>query len=681
MSSSARSVRFGRRTFLIALGVIPATTALVSCSRDQPVRLTGVDMRGEDQAIRPQDDLFRYVNGSWLRDYQLPPDRPSYSTFDEVGDRVEAQLREIVAGIRDPRPGSAEQQIRDLYDARLDSAEIERLGLTPLADLFAAIDGAANKADLARVMGGLPIGGLIGSDVGVDPKNSAQYVATITQSGIDPNMGEQYYRKPAYAEQRAAYLTYLERVAAGAGFADPAGTAQRVFELETRIAAAFWDDVRLRNPDATYNPMSWAQLTALAPQFDWEPWLAGATDRPHSLFDRVVVGQPSFVAAAGALWTEVDIAVWREYLRMAVVKHFASLLPKAIADAEFDFVGKALQGLRERQEPWKDGIETVNVHLGQQLGKLYVAEHFPPAAKERALAMVADLMAAYRADFTDSTWMSPPTRQAAIAKLDKIVTKIGYPDAWIDYSGLTITRGKLIESVRAAESFENKRHFARLGTPVDKSEWVMPPQVVNAMYDPNANSITFPAAILQPPFFDKDAEAAVNYGAIGAVIGHEIGHGFDDQGSRYDGDGNLRDWWTPEDRAAFDIKTKQLIEQYNGLVPAGLDPSKHVDGALTVGENLADLRGLGIALAALVIAGKRDGKDNFDHRTMFLSWARIWRNKSTAQQQELRLAMDVHAPNEFRANQVVRNIEEFYTTFGVQQGDKLFLPRDQRVSL
>ena len=681
MTSSARSARLGRRAFLIALGVIPATTALVACSRNQSVTLTGVDMRGQDQAIRPQDDLFRYVNGGWLRDYQLPPDKSSYTTFDEVSDRVERQLREIVEGIREPKAGSTEQRIRDLYDARLDVDTIEKLGTTPLADLLAAIDGAANKADLARVMGALPVGGLIGLAVGVDQKNSAAYVATVSQSGIDPNMGEQYYRKPQYAEQRAAYKTYLERVAAGAGFTDPAGTAQRVFDLETRIAAGFWDDVRLRNPDAAYNPLTWTELTSLAPQFDWNPWLVGNTDRPHALFDRVVVGQPSFVTAAGQLWAEVDIAAWREYLRLAVVKHFASLLPKAIADAEFDFVGKTLQGLTQRQEPWKDGIATVNANLGQQLGKLYVGKHFPPSAKERALAMVADLMSAYRADFTDSTWMSPPTRQAAIAKLDKIVTKIGYPDTWIDYSGLIITRGKLIESVRAAETFEAKRGFARLGTPVDKSEWGMPPQMVNAMYDPSANSISFPAAILQPPFFDKDAAAAVNYGAIGAIIGHEIGHGFDDQGSRYDGDGNLRDWWTPADRAAFETKTKQLIEQYNALVPAGLDPSKHVDGALTVGENLADLRGLGIALAALGIADKRDGKDDPDHRTMFLSWARIWRDKSTPQQQELRLAMDVHAPNEFRCNQVVRNIDEFYPTFDVQAGDKLFLAQDQRVSL
>ncbi|WP_406236281.1 M13 family metallopeptidase [Nocardia sp. NBC_01009] len=681
MSSSAGPFRFDRRAFLIALGVIPATAVLASCSRDAASPPTGVDMSGADQAIRPQDDLYRHVNGTWLRDYQLPADRPSYTSFDEVRDRVQQQLREIVDSIRDPKPGSAEQQIRDLYDARLDLDEIERLGSTPLADLFAAIDGAATKADLARVMGALPVGGLIGLGVAVDQKNSGDYIAMISQSGIDPTMGEQYYRKPEYAEQLAAYRTYLERIAAGADFLDPSGTAQRVLALETRIAAGYWDDVRLRNPDATYNLLGWTELPSLAPQFDWEPWLAGSTDRPRQLFDKVVVGQPSFVAAAGQLWAEVDIASWREYLRMAVVKKFAAELPEVISAAAFDFIGKALQGQQQRQESWKDGIDTVDDTLGQPLGKLYVGKYFPPIAKERAQALVADLMAAYRDNFTNSSWMSPPTRAASIAKLDKIVAKIGYPDTWIDYSGLHITRGKLIESLRAAETFERKRMFARLGTPVDRAEWAISPQTVNAMYDPSANEISFPAAILQPPFFDKDAQAAVNYGAIGAIIGHEIGHGFDDQGSEYDADGNLRDWWTPADRAAFDAKTAQLIAQYNALVPVGLDPRKHVDGALTVGENLADLRGLSIALAALRIAGQHDGTGDPDYPTLFLSWARIWRDKSTEQRQQLRLAMDVHAPNEFRCNQVIRNIPEFYRTFGVTAADRLFLPEDQRVTL
>nr|WP_194834048.1 M13 family metallopeptidase [Nocardia sp. XZ_19_369] len=680
LSSSAR---LDRRAFLLALAAAPAAAALASCSQQSQVsdvRLTGVDLAGANPAVRPQDDLYRHVNGTWLRDYRLPPDKSSFGSFDEANDRTEQQLRGIVEGIRNPQPGSTQQQIRDLYDARLDREEIERLGITPVADLLAAIDGAATKADLARVMGSLPIAGLIGLQVVVDQKNSANYIAMVSQSGIDINLDEQYYREPEYAEQLAAYRTYLERIAAGAKLTDPTGTAQRVLDLETRIAAGYWDSVRDRNPDTTYNLLSWTELTRLAPQFDWDPWLTGSTDRPKQLFDSIVVRQPSFVTTAGQLWAEVDIDRWREYLRLSVIKEFAPYLPKEIADAAFDFVDKALQGRDQRQEPWKDGLATVSLYLGEPFGKLYVEQHFPAQAKDRAKALVADLMDAYRQDFTNSSWMSPPTRQAALAKLDKIVAKIGYPDKWIDYSGVKITRGKLVESLRAARAFEVNRSLVKLGTPVDRAEWGFPPQTVNAMYDPTANEITFPAAILQSPFFDADAAPAVNFGGIGAVIGHEIGHGFDDQGAKYDGDGNRRDWWTPEDIAAFEAKTKQLIEQYNALVPDGLDPSKHVNGALTVGENLADLRGLQIAFAAYRAAARRDGTEP-DLKTVFLSWARIWRQQATKQTKERLLTMDVHSPNEFRANQVVRNIADFYSTFGVVAGDKLFLAPDQRVTL
>ncbi|QIS01668.1 M13 family peptidase [Nocardia brasiliensis] len=683
LSSSARSHRIDRRAFLAALGAIPAVAALSACARQSEgsdIELTGVDLAGADPAIRAQDDLYRNVNGLWLRQYQLPPDKSSYGAFNEANDRSEQQLRAIIEGIENPQAGSTEQQVRDLYDARLDREQIERLGMTPVADLLGKIDNATSKSALAEVMGALPVNGLIGLQVVVDQQNSGDYIAQISQSGIDGSLDEQYYRMPEYAEQMAAYRTYLERVGAAAGLADPAGTAQRVLELETKIAAGYWDSVRDRDPDTTYNLLSWTEMTGLAKGFDWDPWLAGSTDRPRELFDKVVVRQPSFVTNAGKLWAEVDLARWQEYLRLLVVKEFAQYLPKTVADAKFDFTDKALQGLDQRPEPWRDGLATINRYLGEPLGKLYVAKHFPAASKDRAKALVADLMDAYRQNFTDSSWMSAPTKAAAIAKLDKIVAKIGYPDRWIDYSGVRITKGKLVESIRAAITFEVKRAFDKLGTPVDRTEWGFPPQTVNAMYDPTANQITFPAAILQSPFFDADAVDAVNFGAIGAVIGHEIGHGFDDQGSKYDGDGNRRDWWTPQDTAKFEAKTKQLIAQYDVLVPQDLDPGKHVNGALTVGENLADLRGLQIALAAYRAAAQRDGATP-DIKTVLLSWARIWRQRATKQYQEMLLAKDVHAPNEFRANQVVRNIAEFYTAFGVVESDKLFLAPDERVSL
>ncbi|WP_040833559.1 M13 family metallopeptidase [Nocardia brevicatena] len=679
MSSSGRPFVLDRRAFLVALGVVPAAAVLVSCAEEKKKPLTKVDMSGSDPVVRPQDDLYRHVNGKWLREYQLPPDKVSFGAFSEANERVQQQLREIIESISDPEPGSEAQQIRDLYDARMDLDEIERLGLTPLEGMFAEIDAAKTKPELAAVMGRLPLSGLIGFGVGIDRKNSSAYIASMGQSGI--GLGEQYYREPQYAEQLAGYQTFTERLVKAAGLPDPVGIAQRQLALEKRIAAAHWDDVRNRDTDATYNRLTWDQTKALAPQFDWEPWLSAITDRPKELFAEIVVNQPSFITEAGKIWAETDIAVWRVFLRLELLRQYAKYLPKEFSDANFDFNGRLMAGQQERPELWKSAVGTVDSNLGEQLGKLYVDKHFPPEAKDRALEMVADLMAAYRDNFTTSPWMTEPTRRASIEKLDKIDAKIGYPDKWVDYSTLKITRGKLIESLRAVNDFEVKRSFDRLGTPVDKSEWAMSPQTVNAYYSATTNQIVFPAAFLQPPFFDKDAEPAVNYGGVGAIIGHEIGHGFDDQGSKYDGDGNRRDWWAPEDRTAFEAKAKQLVDQYNKLVPEGLGPDRHVNGELTVGENLADVRGLQIALAAFRIAEQRNGIDNPDYRSMFLSWARTWRSKQTPEVTEQLLASDTHSPDEFRCNQVVRNIEEFYRTFGVVETDELFLPPEQRVAL
>nr|WP_067491089.1 M13 family metallopeptidase [Nocardia ignorata] len=660
------------------MGLVPVAVALASCSSDAPAaQLNGVDLSGGDPAIRPQDDLYRHVNGAWLRDYQLPPDKASVGAITDANDRTLDQLRAIIESISDPEPGSEAQQIKDLYDARLDLDEIERLGITPLSGLFAAIDKAPGKPELAKEMAIAPIAGLIGMGIGIDRKNSKAYIPSVGQSGL--MLGEQYYRKPEFAEQLAGYQVYLEKLAQGIGLPDPAGVAQRVLDLEKRIAAAHWDSVRLRDTDATYNLMSWDELTELGPQFDWDPWLSGMTDRPKSLFDKMVVGQPSFVTAAAQLWSEVDIALWRDYLKLHVADTYARFLPKAIADARFEFVGRVMAGLEEKPEMWRSAVGVVDDNLGEPLGKLYVDKHFPPSAKERAKEMVADVTAAWRDNFTNSTWMSQATRQASIAKLDKIVAQIGYPDKWVDYSSVEIKRGKLIESLLAINAFESKRAFARLGTEVDRSEWGMSPQTVNAYYSATTNQIVFPAAYLQPPFFDKDATDAVNYGAVGSTISHEIGHGFDDQGSKYDGDGNRRDWWQPEDRAAFDAKTQQIIAQYDVLVPEGAPEGQHVNGALTVGENLADLRGLQIALEAYKKVAQRSGETP-DFRSVFLSWARQWRDKQTVEA-TLQGLQDTHSPNEFRCNQVVRNINEFYTTFEVKEGDKLFMPADQRVAL
>lgn len=675
MTSSGQA-RIGRRSFLVALGVVPVAAALTACDGDDPAPLTGPDLSGMDKAVRPQDDLYRHINGSWLRTYQLPPDKVAFGTFAEVSDRVQGALREVIDGIDDPEDGSEGQQIRDIYDARMDLDTLEKLGTTPLQPLFSRIDDATDKAGLAKVMGSLPLGGLMGLGIGIDQKNSNAYIPSVGQSGI--GMSEKYYRKPEFADRLAAYQTLLNKLATGAGLREGAG--DRTLELEKRIAAGFWDNVRTRDADATYNLMSWDEMAALAPDFDWDPWLSGTTDRPKDLFAKMVVNEPSFVTAAGQLWAEVDIDTWREWLKLSLLRKYAKYMNAELSDANFDYL-KATVGIQQRPELWKSAVGAVDTNLGEQLGKLYVAKYFPPEAKQNAEELVDNLLSAYRDNFRNSSWMSPRTREAAIAKLDKITVKIGYPDTWKDYSKLTITRGKLIESLLAIEAFEAHRALGKLGTPVDKSEWAMSPQTVNAYYQSTNNSINFPAAILQAPFFDPDAEAAVNYGAIGATIGHEIGHGFDDQGSKYNGDGNREDWWTPQDRDAFQAKTQQVIDQYNALVPEGLSPDQHVNGELTVGENLADLRGLLIALAAFRIAEGKQGRKNPDYTPMFQSWGRNWRVKQTQQALEQQLATDPHAPGEFRCNQVVRNLPEFYATFGVRTSDKLFLPEDQRVSL
>ncbi|QDP81825.1 M13 family metallopeptidase [Nocardia otitidiscaviarum] len=685
VSSPEQPFALDRRTLLKALGLAPALALLPACTTDRPGTATGPDMSGSDPGVRPQDDLYRYVNGKWLENYRLPADKPAYGTFAEVEDRTQRHLKEIVTGIHNPADGSPQQQIRDLYDAYLDPDEIDALGMAPLADPLRRIDAARSKPDLALVMGQLPIDGLIGLSVGPDDRDAARNIASISQSGL--GLPEQDYRKPEFADILAGYRTYLERIAAGAGFADPKAMAGRVFELEQRIAAGFWDNVRTRDPEATYNRMRRAELIALGPEFDWGSWLSGQTERPAELFDTVVVRQPSFVTAAAGLWAQVDIATWRDYLRLSLVRTWAEYLPKAIADANFDFYSTLVNGQRERPERWRSAITVLNTYLGMPLGKLYVEEFFPAESKRLVQDLVGNLRSAYRENFRTSSWMSPPTRDAAVAKLDKIDTKIGYPDTWEDYSGVVVTRGQLLESLLAVHTFEARRMFGKLGEPVDRSEWGMPPQTVNAYYEPTRNEIVFPAAILQAPFFDSDAEAAVNYGGIGAVIGHEIGHGFDDQGSRYDGDGNLHDWWTPADRAAFDAKTQQLIAQYDALVPTGLPPTAHVNGALTVGENLADLRGLGIALAAYAIAeqggdaAQQQDATQLDLAPVFQSWGRIWRIQVTPEYAEALLAEDPHAPGEFRCNQTVRNLPQFYSTFAVVEGDREWLAPDQRVTL
>jgi len=515
-----------------------------------------------------------------------------------------------------------------------------------------------------------------------DERSPEDYVVYLEQGGLGlPD--ESYYREEKYAEIRAAYVAHLTRLLGLAGIPDAADKAVRVMAVETLLASSHWDTVRNRDAIKTYNAHTLDEVKALAPQFPWHAWLLGL-GAPDGAFDKVVVGQPDFVTAVGAAVESVEIADWRAWLTWHVLSEFAPLLPQSFVDEDFDFFGRTLSGQPENKERWKRGVAVVESCVGEAVGRLYAERWFPPAAKRRMEELVGNLVEAFRQSFSTLEWMGADTRAQAIDKLGAFTPKIGYPDTWRDYSSIEIDPADLVGNVRRSNAFEVDRNLAKVGAPIDRAEWFMLPQTVNAYYMPSMNEIVFPAAILQPPFFDLDADDAVNYGGIGAVIGHELGHGFDDQGSRYDGTGTLRDWWTEDDRQRFDALSQRLIEQFSGYSPAGLSPDHRINGALTVGENIGDLGGLQIGFSAYRIATADAGMPKIDGFTgeqrFFIGWAQVWRGKSREAEAIRLLAVDPHSPQDVRGN-AVRNLSEFHEAFGVRPEDGMWLPQDERVRI
>ncbi len=580
-------------------------------------------------------------------------------------------------------------RIGDLFASFMDEDTVRARGLQPLLDELAAVDAADTPEALARVMGSLQrtgVGGGTGLYVDTDSKNSTRYLLHLTQSGIGlPD--ESYFREEQHAEILAAYPGHIAAMFGlvyGGDSAAHADTAAAVVALETKIAAAHWDVVKRRDADLTYNLRTFAEVVEQAPGFDWAGWLSGlgASDEQAA---EVVVRQPDFLTAFAALWAGEDLEVWKNWLRWRVIHARAFLLTDELIAEDFSFYGKRLSGTEEIRDRWKRGVSVVESLMGEALGRLYVDRYFPPQAKARMDELVANLREAYRVSINSLDWMTPETREKALVKLDKFTPKIGYPNKWRDYSALEIARDDLYGNYRRGYALEYDRDLAKLGGPVDRDEWFMTPQTVNAYYNPGMNEIVFPAAILQPPFFDADADDAANYGGIGAVIGHEIGHGFDDQGAKYDGDGNLVDWWTDADRAEFGKRTKALIEQYEEFVPRGLEPSHHVNGAFTVGENIGDLGGLSIALLAYRLSLKGQEAPVIDGLTgeqrVFFGWAQVWRTKSREAEAIRRLAVDPHSPPEFRCNGVIRNMDAFYDAFEVGPDDELYLEPERRVHI
>jgi predicted metalloendopeptidase len=648
--------------------------------------MSGLDTSYIDDSVRPQDDLFRYFNGGWLAQAEIPADKARFGEFIRLRDDAERDLHAIVEELRGSAwpSGTDEQRIADIYDDFMDVERVQAQGGEPLEPLLAAVDGVTDGESLVRLvaeLGRSGVSGLFSSFVSTDQGDSTRYLLYLGQGGIGlPD--ESYYRDEKFAQVRADYVAHVQRMLELAGVGS-AAEAHLVMDTETRLATAHWDRVANRDAVKTYNLMSAEQLRALAPALPWSDWLAGVGGKGHEL-DEVVVRQPEYLQALSSELTTIAPAQWRAWLRWKIVHRAAPYLSEPFVAENFDLYGRTLSGVPQIRERWKRGVSLVESTLGEALGRLYVARHFPPDSKRRMEHLVETLVEAYRRRIGQLDWMTPQTRERALEKLAAFTPKIGYPDTWRDYSALTVTRGDLLGNVARAVAFEADRELAKVGAVVDRSEWFMTPQTVNAYYNPGMNEIVFPAAILQPPFFDPKADDAVNYGGIGAVIGHEIGHGFDDQGSRYDGDGNLSNWWSEQDRSEFETRADALVAQYDGYEPQAA-PGHRVNGSLTVGENIGDLGGLAIAAEAYRIA--LDGAeppvlDGFTGmQRLLLGWAQVWREKSRPEETVRLLSIDPHSPAEFRCNGTVRNVPEFYEAFDVDETDALWLPVEQRVRI
>lgn len=645
---------------------------------------SGLTLDNFDRDVRPQDDLFGFVNGAWVREHEIPEDRARYGSFDRLREESEAAMRELIteAAGASAEPGTPRRQVGDLFTSFMDEEQIEQLGAEPIREDLALADGLQTATDLVRASGALArkgIDGFVGFYSIADARESTTNVLYLAQHGIGlPD--ESYYREDQHAETREKYVAHIGRMFELAGL-DPE-QAQVVMDLETRLAKAHWDRVANRDAVKTYNKTTRTELDELTPGVDWSAWLDGV-GAEESVLDPVVVEQPSYLTGFAEALAQEPIEAWRAWLRWRIISSRAAYLSGAFVDEQFEFVGKQLSGIPQLKERWKRGVGLVEELIGEAAGQLYVEKHFPPHAKERMENLVANLVEAYRRDFESLPWMSRATRDKALEKLAKFTPKIGYPQEWKDYSSIEIDAADLVGNVDRATAWEVDRMLTRVGDPVDKNEWFMTPQTVNAYYMPVMNEIVFPAAILQPPFFDVDAEDAVNYGGIGAVIGHEIGHGFDDQGSRFDGDGNLTDWWTEDDRERFDGLAKKLVEQFDQLEPRDA-PGQKINGGLTVGENIGDLGGLTIGYKAFQIAQETEASPELDGFTgderFFLGWAQVWCGKAREAEAKRLLTIDPHAPTDQRAN-VARNLQEFHDTFGVAEGDGMFLAEDDRVRI
>lgn len=659
------------------------TETVESPQPEAPLK-SGVIHAHFDESVKPQDDFYRWVNGTWLEETEIPADRSNYGAFSVLADRAEQQLRTIIetAAETDAKVGSDSQKIGDFYASFMDIETVNALGAKPLAEEFARIDAVTSTDEFPELMAHhqlAGIGGIYGAYVYQDAKQSDTYTVYFVQSGTGLPDRDYYLEDTEdFAKIRKAYRSHIATMLSLADIQDAETKAEAIFDLETEMARAQWTKVESRDITKTYNKVPVAELAELTPNFDWNRFLTSVGVD----LDAVIIAQPSFFEASSQLIANTDLSTWQAYMKWQVIDSYAAFLSQDFVEQNFAFYGKTLRGTPELRPRWKRGVASVEKSLGEVLGRLYVAEHFPPIAKARMERLVNNLLLAYGQSINELEWMTDETKVEAQKKLATFKPKIGYPNTWKDYSALEVRADDLFGNIVRSNLVESRRELAKLGGPIDPDEWHMTPQTVNAYYNPVANEIVFPAAILQPPFFDLEAEDAVNYGGIGAVIGHEIGHGFDDQGSKFDGEGNLNNWWNDADRQAFDALGKQLIEQYNAYEPI---PGYTVNGQLTLGENIGDLGGMSIAHEAYKLA--LDGRpapviDRYTgEQRLFIGWAQVWARKYREEALIERIKSDPHSPSEYRANGTLENIPAFHNAFNTRPGDGMWKAPEDRVQI
>ncbi|WP_160154476.1 M13 family metallopeptidase [Microbulbifer sp. ALW1] len=659
-----------------------ATQAAAEASAPQVATLgSGIDLSAMDTSVRPQDDFYSYVNGNWMKTTEIPADKSRWGGFSILRDKATEEVKALIMEAGEHANSAGAKQIGDLYNSYMNESLIEKKGMSAISGELAKVDAIKTQKDLTDFFAYADTVGYttpFGAGINQDLKDVENYITFIWQAGLGLPDRDYYFDESEKGQKlQQAYREYLVKMQQIAGLDNAEQNAESIYQLEKSLAEHHRTRVENRDPDKYYNKKSVAELKALMPAVDWDSYLQKAHLENAENF---LVGQPEYLQAANKIIADTDLAIWKRYLKLKVLSAAAPYMHSEIAQTDFDFYSTTVRGVKEMEPRWKRAVQFVNGSVGELVGQRYVEKYFPPEAKARMVKLVDNLKAAYKESIESLTWMSEDTKKEALTKLDNFTTKIGYPDKWRDYSALQVNADDLVGNAIAATLFETLHERDQLGKPLDRGAWHMSPQTVNAYYNPPMNEIVFPAAILQPPFFDMHADDAVNYGGIGGVIGHEIGHGFDDKGSKFDGKGYLNNWWTDSDRSNFEGLTGKLVAQYNGFEPL---EGEHVNGELTLGENIGDLSGLGIAYKAykMSLNGKAAAEiDGFtgDQR-VFMGWAQVWRSKMRDEALSERLKTDPHSPAEYRVQGILPNLEAFYSAFDVKEGDGMYLPEEERV--